>query len=507
MKVSRALISVFDKAGLVSFASRLGELGIEMLATSGTARTLQVEGIPVMEISEFTGFPEILGGRVRTLHPKVHAGLLYLREREQHVQEVLAHGIQPIDLVIVNLYPFAETASRRGITLEEALEQIDIGGPSMIRSAAKNYRYVTVVTDPADYASVLEDLETNAGETTCKLRKRLAAKAFSTTSSYDAGITKYLSQEQEAHNRFMLDLPLACCLSYGENPHQNAKLYGSFFDYVDKLHGRELSYNNILDISSAVALIVEFTEPTIAILKHTNPCGVGSDSDLKGAWMKAFSTDRLASFGGVVVINRPITLALAQAIAEVFIEVIIATGFETGALSLLQRRKNLRLMRILQRPPMDTWEAHSVAGGMLIQDMDPPNVGGLGHKVVSSRPPDPREIEAMSFGWKVVKHVKSNAIVYSARDCTLGIGAGQMSRIDASRIAAWKAQKAGLSLQGSAVCSDAFFPFADGLIAAAEAGATTAIQPGGAIRDKEVIEAADARGMAMVFTGTRHFKH
>jgi len=508
MKVSRALISVFDKTGLVPFASGLERLGIEILATSGTARTLQIKRIPVIEIAEFTGFPEILGGRVRTLHPKVHAGLLYLREKEQHIKEVLTYGIQPIDLVIVNLYPFVETASRRGAH-EEILEQIDIGGPSIIRSAAKNYRHVTVVTDPADYASVLEDLEANAGETTCKLRERLAIKAFATTSSYDFSIAKYLSQEQDAHDRLMLNLPLACCLSYGENPHQDAKLYGSFFNYVDKLHGRELSYNNILDISSAITLIAEFTEPTVAILKHTNPCGVGSDPNLRKAWMKAFSTDQPASFGGVIIINRPVTLALARAIAENFVEVIIATSFELGALSFLQKRKNLRLIRILQWPPMDTLEARSIPGGVLIQEADPPSVDGSGSgcKVVSHRHPDPREMEAMSFGWKVVKHVKSNAIVYSAEDRTLGIGAGQMSRIDASRIAAWKAREAGLSLRGSAVCSDAFFPFADGLIAAAEAGATTAIQPGGAIRDREIIEAANARGMALVFTGIRHFKH
>ncbi|QQY08270.1 MAG: bifunctional phosphoribosylaminoimidazolecarboxamide formyltransferase/IMP cyclohydrolase [Candidatus Xiphinematobacter sp.] len=506
MKVSRALISVFDKTGLVPFASRLNELGVEILATSGTARTLQVEGIPVIAIAEFTGFPEILGGRVRTLHPKVHAGLLYLREKEQHVKEVLTYGIQPIDLVIVNLYPFVETASRGG-TLEEVLDQIDIGGPSIIRSAAKNHSHVTVVTDPADYVNVLEELGRNAGETTHKLRERLAVKAFATTSSYDESITKYLSREQAVSDRLVLDLPLARCLDYGENPHQNARLYGSFFDYVSQLHGRELSYNNILDISSSVALISEFTEPTVAILKHTNPCGVGSDPSLKRAWMKACSTDRPASFGGVVVVNRPITLTLAQAISEIFVEIIVATGFETGAFSFLKKRKNLHLMRILQWPSVEALEARSVLGSILIQEADSPNTGGLEYKVVSSRPPSPKEIEAMSFGWKVVKHVKSNAVVYSTEDCTLGIGAGQMSRIDAARIAAWKAREAGLSLRGSAACSDAFFPFADGLIAAAEAGATTVIQPGGAMRDREIIKAANARGMAMVFTGIRHFRH
>jgi len=507
MKITRALISVSDKTGLIPFAHKLSSFGIEILSTGGTAKILQAEGIPVIEISKFTGSPEILEGRLKTLHPKVHGGLLYLRESTKHVKEAQAHGIQPIDLVVVNLYPFVATISKEDVTLEEAITQIDIGGPAMIRSAAKNYQTVTVVTDPDDYAAVLEDLEEGEGITTRKLRERLAIKAFATTASYDAAITTYLNREQETNSAFTLELPLAGRLRYGENPHQNAELYGNFFDYFEKLHGKELSYNNILDIKGASELISEFVKPTVAILKHTNPCGVASDPDLKEAWLKAFATDKQAPFGGIIIANRPVTLALAKAIAEIFSEVIIAPDFEAEARSLLQKKKNLRLMRILKLPTAGSREIRSVPGGILVQDVDVAGLGELEHKVVSSRPPDRNELEAMEFGWKVVKHVKSNAIVYASRDCTLGIGAGQMSRIDSSRIAIWKAQEAGLSLKGSAVCSDAFFPFADGLIAAADAGATTAIQPGGSVRDAEVIEAADERGMAMIFTGIRHFKH
>ncbi len=507
MKITRALISVSDKTGLIPFARRLSSFGIEILSTGGTAKTLQAEGIPVMEISKFTGSPEILEGRLKTLHPKVHGGLLYLRESTKHVKEAQAHGIQPIDLIVVNFYPFVATISKEGVTLEEAIEQVDIGGPAMIRSAAKNYQTVTVVTDPGDYTSVLEDLEEGEGTTTRKLRERLAIKAFATTSSYDAAIANYLNREQETNSAFTLELPLAGRLRYGENPHQNAELYGNFFDYFEKLHGKELSYNNILDIGAASELISEFVKPTVAILKHTNPCGVASAPDLKEAWLKAFATDKQAPFGGIIIANRPVTLALAKAIAEIFSEVIIAPDFEADARSLLQKKKNLRLMRSLQLPAVGSREIRSVPGGILVQDDDAAGLGELEHKVVSSRPPDRNELETMEFGWKVVKHVKSNAIVYASKDCTLGIGAGQMSRVDSSRIAIWKAQEAGLSLKGSAVCSDAFFPFADGLIAAADAGATTAIQPGGSVRDPEVIEAANERGMAMIFTGTRHFKH
>jgi phosphoribosylaminoimidazolecarboxamide formyltransferase/IMP cyclohydrolase len=366
---------------------------------------------------------------------------------------------------------------------------------------------VCVVTDPADYPAVLEDLKEENGGTTRALRERLAIKAFATTSAYDAAISGYLNREQETCSRFRLELPLEMRLRYGENPHQHAELYGDFGSHFEKLHGKELSYNNILDITAATNLIAEFSKPTVAILKHTNPCGVGTDPDLREAWEKAFATDKQAPFGGIIICNQPVTLALAKAICEIFSEVIIAPEFESEARSLLQKKKNLRLMRLLKAPAQTGRDMRSVVGGLLVQDCDTADLPELEHKVVTARPPTKAEIEAMEFGWKVVKHVKSNAIVYAAKDRTLGIGAGQMSRVDASRIAVWKAQEAGLSLKGSAVCSDAFFPFPDGLVAAAEAGATAAIQPGGSVRDAEVIEAANAKDVAMVFTGTRHFRH
>ncbi len=514
MKIKRALISVSDKAGLVDFAKELNKFGIEIISTGGTFALLKKHAIPAKEISRFTGFPEILDGRLKTLHPKVHGGLLFVRDNPEHVAEAKEHEIEPIDLVVVNLYPFEQTVAKPGVTLDEAIEQIDIGGPSMLRSASKNYRSVTVVVDPSDYKDVLENMRDNDGATTLKLRERLAIKVFITTSKYDGSIANFLNREQETTCSFSLCLPLAARLRYGENPHQTAALYGSFDEYFQKLHGKELSFNNILDITAASELIDEFSEPTVAILKHTNPCGVGADPDLKKAWDKAFDTDKQAPFGGIIITNRPLTEALAKAITEIFSEVIIAPEFEPEARVLLQKKKNLRLMRKLAMPPAETEEARmdlrSVIGGILVQDKDgrvAKELEGIEGKVVSERPPTQDEMKAMAFGWKVVKHVKSNAIVYCAKDRTLGIGAGQMSRVDASRIAIWKAQDAGLSLKGSAVASDAFFPFPDGLLAAAEAGATAAIQPGGSVRDPDVIAAANGKKIAMVFTGARHFKH
>ncbi|MEI8234364.1 MAG: bifunctional phosphoribosylaminoimidazolecarboxamide formyltransferase/IMP cyclohydrolase [Verrucomicrobiota bacterium] len=509
MKIKRALISVSDKTGLADFARELTQLGIEIISTGGTAKLLQREGIACTEISDFTGFPEMLDGRVKTLHPKVHGGLLYLRDNPSHVAQVEAHGIQPIDLVVVNLYPFEATVAKEGVILEEAIEQIDIGGPSMLRSASKNYRSVTVVVDPADYEDVLANLRDNDGETTLKLRERLAIKVFVTTSKYDGAIAAYLNKEQETTCSFSISLPCAARLRYGENPHQQAALYGNFDDYFQKLHGKELSYNNILDITAASELIDEFAEPTVAILKHTNPCGVGADPDLRAAWDKAFATDKQAPFGGIIICNRPLTEPLARAISEIFSEVIIAPEFEPDARALLQKKKNLRLMRKLapSHAQGNDQDIRSVIGGLLVQDKDREELKDIESKVVTKRPPTADEMKAMMFGWKIVKHVKSNAIVYVAKDRTLGIGAGQMSRVDASRIAIWKAKDAGLSLAGSVVASDAFFPFSDGLIAAAEAGATAAIQPGGSVRDSEVLAAADERKLAMVFTRVRHFRH
>jgi phosphoribosylaminoimidazolecarboxamide formyltransferase/IMP cyclohydrolase len=511
MKIQRALISVSDKTGLVEFARELVAMGVEILSTGGTAALLLKNGVPTTEISAFTGSPEILDGRVKTLHPKVHGGLLYVRDNPDHQAQASANGILPIDLVVVNLYPFEATIAKPDVTLEEAIENIDIGGPSMLRSAAKNYRSVTVVVDPVDYATVLENMRDNEGATTLKLRERLGIKVFVTTAKYDGAIANYLDKEQEASSSLSVSLPCVARLRYGENPHQSAALYGCFEEHFQKLHGKELSYNNILDISAAVELIEEFEEPTVAILKHTNPCGVGSDPDLREAWDKAFATDKQAPFGGIIITNRCLSEGLARAISEIFSEVIIAPEFDADARALLQKKKNLRLIRKLSNGLAGKTQTvlRSVRGGILEQSCDVSSelAGDLLAKVVTHRAPSAAELEAMRFAWRVVKHVKSNAIVYAASDRTLGIGAGQMSRVDSSRIAVWKAKDAGLSLTGSAVGSDAFFPFPDGLIAAAEAGATCAIQPGGSVRDPDVIAAANERNMAMIFTGVRHFKH
>ncbi|MEI6871357.1 MAG: bifunctional phosphoribosylaminoimidazolecarboxamide formyltransferase/IMP cyclohydrolase [Verrucomicrobiota bacterium] len=513
MKIQRALISVSDKTGLVEFVRELESMGVEIISTGGTSALLRKNGITTTDISAFTGSPEILAGRVKTLHPKVHGGLLYLRDDAEHCAEAAANDIRPIDLVVVNLYPFEATIAKPGVELEEAIENIDIGGPSMLRSAAKNYRSVTVVVDPADYADVLESMRANEGATTFKLRERLGIKVFVNTSRYDAAIANYLDNVQEATSSLSLSLPCTARLRYGENPHQKAALYGHFDDFFQKLHGKDLSYNNILDISAAAELIEEFDEPTVAILKHTNPCGVGSDPDLRLAWDKAFATDKQAPFGGIIITNQILTEPLARAICEIFSEVIIAPDFDPEARALLQKKKNLRLMRktasVFSKGAAAEMMLRSVVGGVLEQTRDLPcsGIAEFAGKTVTKREPTAAELKAMLFAWRVVKQVKSNAIVYAAADRTLGIGAGQMSRIDASRIAIWKAKDAGLSLKGAAVGSDAFFPFADGLIAAAEAGATCAVQPGGSLRDAEVIEAANERGMAMICTGTRHFKH
>ena len=507
MKITRALISVSDKKGIAAFARALERQGVDIISTGGTADLLKKEKIPVREISSFTAFPEVLEGRVKTLHPRVHGGLLYKRGNAKHEAEAKECGFEPIDLVVVNLYPFEATVAKPNVTLAEAIENIDIGGPSMIRSAAKNYESVTVIIDPADYDLVLESMRDNKGATTRKLRERLAIKAFIKTSDYDRAIGTYLNNEQTTDASFSLSLPLALRLRYGENPHQSGALYGDFDKHFEKLHGKELSYNNILDISAATNLITEFSDPTVAILKHTNPCGVGSDVDLRAAWEKAFATDKQAPFGGIIVCNRAVDDALAKAISEIFSEVIIAPDFDTDARTILQKKKNLRLIRLIASvtEARSTIDFRSVFGGVLVQDPDAANE--IPRNVVTKRKPTKDELAAMLFGWRVVKHVKSNAIVYAGADRTLGIGAGQMSRVDASRIAVWKAEEAGLSLKGSAVASDAFFPFSDGLIAAADAGATCAIQPGGSVRDKEVIAAADERNMAMIFTGIRHFRH
>jgi phosphoribosylaminoimidazolecarboxamide formyltransferase/IMP cyclohydrolase len=510
------LLSVSDKTGLVPLARALAAAGVELLSTGGTARSLRDAGLQIIDLSTYTGFPEMLDGRVKTLHPKVHGGLLYLRGNAGHEAAVQEHGIQPIDLVVVNLYPFEQTVSRPEATLHEAIENIDIGGPSMLRSAAKNHESVTVIVDPADYTVVAEQIAAG-GNTTLELRRRLAAKVFARTSAYDAVIASHLSQafQTPGHGALppslVIQASLAQPLRYGENPHQLAALYGRFHEYYQQLHGKELSYNNILDLTAAAHLIAEFDSdtPTLAILKHTNPCGVGQGNTLREAWDKALATDRQAPFGGIIAVNHALDGMAAEAIAEIFSEVIVAPEFTTEALAVLQRKKNLRLLKVLRSPlTAPPWEVRSVgADAFLFQQRDAKTTTGADLKIVTRRQPTEAERQAMLFGWRVVKHVKSNAIVYVAADRTLGVGAGQMSRVDASRVAAWKAGEAGLSLKGSVVCSDAFFPFPDALVAAAEAGAISAIQPGGSVRDAEVIAAADQRSMAMAFTGVRHFRH
>lgn len=525
--IRRALLSVYDKTGIVDLARAVVELGAELLSTGGTARALRLAGLPVTELSEFTGFPEILDGRVKTLHPRVHGGLLYLRDHPEHEAAAARYDLRPIDLVVVNLYPFEATVAQPGVSLAEVIENIDIGGPAMLRSAAKNHVSVTVVTDPADYAEVIAQLRAH-GDTTLELRRRLAAKVYARTAAYDAAIAAHLPRffaategrpaPARAPAALRLEAPLVQTLRYGENPHQGAALYGRFPEFFRQFHGKELSYNNILDLTAAAALLAEFADdpPTLAILKHTNPCGVGQGASLREAWDKAFATDRQAPFGGIIAVNQPLDAPCAEALAEIFSEVIVAPDFTPEALAVLQKKKHLRLLRLLQDPRRAAdWEVRSVgADSYLWQESDRPPLAEADLKVVTRRAPTEAERRALLFGWRVVKHVKSNAIVYAAADRTLGIGAGQMSRVDASRIAVWKGREAGtLPPPGRkpdgecVVCSDAFFPFPDGLIAAAEAGATAAIQPGGSVRDAEVIAAADARGLAMVFTGRRHFRH
>ncbi len=515
-KIQRALLSVSDKTGLIPLAQALANAGVELISTGGTAKALREAGLKATDLSAHTGFPEMMDGRVKTLHPKIHGGLLYIRGNAKHEEAARAHQIQPIDLVVVNLYPFEQTVAKPDVTLPEAIENIDIGGPSMLRSAAKNHESVTVVVDPADYEEVARQI-TATGITTIELRRKLAAKVFARTAAYDAAIAAHLRSAFEPDaagtlpSSLSINAPRAQSLRYGENPHQAAALYGRFHEYFQQLHGKELSYNNILDLTAAAALIAEFSgdAPTLAILKHMNPCGVGQGENLRAAWDKAFATDKQAPFGGIIAVNQTLDTPCAEAISEIFSEVIIAPDYSAEALALLQRKKNLRLLKLLKSPrDARPWDIRSVgADSFLLQERDLKTTGAADLKIVTRRQPSPAELSAMLFGWRIVKHIKSNAILYAAADRTLGIGAGQMSRVDSSRIAVWKAGEAKLPLQGSVVCSDAFFPFPDGLIAAAEAGATAAIQPGGSVRDPEVIAAADERNVAMAFTGTRHFRH
>lgn len=520
--VRRALLSVFDKTGVVAFAQRLHDLGVTLVSTGGTARTLREAGLSVEDVSDVTGHDEVLGGRVKSLHPTIHAGILARRTDDEDLDELDARGIAPIDLVVTNLYPFSEAVAGDGADVAHAVENIDIGGPTMVRAAAKNHFFVGVVTDPNDYDAVADELEVQDGQLSMTTRRRLATRAFAHTAAYDRTIADYfdahVTPEADGGDalpaRLREDLPRVQTLRYGENPDQRAALYGAPERFFEKLHGKDLSFNNLMDLSAALLLIDEFRDhaPTCAILKHTNPCGVAVADTLEAAHARAFATDRQSPFGGIVVVNRPLDRATAEAIDAIFTELIIAPDFEEGVLDFLMQKKNRRLIRSREPARNDArYDMRSVLGGLLVQDRDavfpPPEAMQTSWDIVTDRAPTEAERDDLDFAWRVVKHVKSNAIVYAKDRATLGIGAGQMSRIDASEIAVLKGNKSELDFTGSVIASDAFFPFADGLIAAAEQGARAAIQPGGSIRDDEVIDAADDRDMAMVCTGRRHFRH
>jgi phosphoribosylaminoimidazolecarboxamide formyltransferase/IMP cyclohydrolase len=516
-KVRRAILSVTDKTGLVDFARKLSAFGIELVSTGGTAKLLRESGIAVKDISDLTGFPEMLDGRVKTLHPKVHGGILHRREDPKHVAAVAEHGISPIDMVVVNLYAFEKTAAKSGVAIEELIENIDIGGPSMIRSAAKNFNDVAIVTSPADYDAIADELQRESGALSHQTKWRLAQKAFATTAAYDSAIASTLEsisadsfQIQPDASVFPATLRFSfhktLDLRYGENPHQKAAMYsdgsGAGVANARQLQGKELSFNNIVDLQAAWDLAQEFEEPVVAIIKHTNPCGTATGKTLAEAYKRALECDPVSAFGGVIGVNRPIDAAAAEEMHKLFLEVIAAPSFDEAAKAKFASKKNLRLVEVV--PANQKWVLKNVSGGMLVQDADARVLQESDLKVVTKRPPTPEETRALLFAWKVCKHVKSNAIVYARDGQTVGVGAGQMSRVDSAKIGAMKAQ---LPLKGTVAASDAFFPFPDGVEEIAKAGATAIIQPGGSQRDPEVIEAADRLGLAMLFTGVRHFRH
>jgi phosphoribosylaminoimidazolecarboxamide formyltransferase / IMP cyclohydrolase len=514
-RIERAILSVTDKTGLVDFARRLSALGIELISTGGTAKLLRESGITVKDISDLTGFPEMLDGRVKTLHPKVHGGILHRRADAKHVAAVKEHGIQPIDMVVVNLYAFEKTAAKPGVAFEELIENIDIGGPSMIRSAAKNFHDVAIVTSPSDYNSIADELDLNAGQLSKETRWRLAQKAFATTAAYDSAIASTLERispdkvelsEDTFPNTLRFSFHKTVDLRYGENPHQKAAMYsdgsGKGVANARQLQGKELSFNNIVDLQAAWDLAQEFDEPVVAIIKHTNPCGTATGKTLAEAYKRALECDPVSAFGGVIGVNRPVDLAAAEEMHKLFLEVIAAPSFDEAAKEKFASKRNLRLVEVM--PANQKWVLKNVSGGMLVQDADIRPLQDSDLRVVTKRPPTPEETRALLFAWKVCKHVKSNAIVYSRDGQTVGVGAGQMSRVDSAKIGAMKAQ---LPLKGTVAASDAFFPFPDGVEEIAKAGATAIIQPGGSQRDPEVIEAADRLGLAMLFTGVRHFRH
>lgn len=511
LKIRRALISVSDKQGIGELANCLKEFGVEIVSTGGTHRALREAGASPKSVSEITGFPEILDGRVKTLHPAIHAGILAVRDNPLHLKQLHEHNLEPIDLVVVNLYPFEQTIHQPGTTLEEAIEQIDIGGPAMVRAAAKNYMHTTVVVNPGRYQALMEELRANDGAITPRTRFELAQEAFQYTASYDAVISTYLGTVHSLDvlpDVVTISMKKSDTLRYGENPHQAGALYGTFNSFFKKLHGRELSYNNILDVNAGAMVCSEFEKPAVVIIKHNNPCGVGSAESMEEAYNKALATDAKSAFGGIIVTNRPLTLVAAERINDLFTEVIVAPGFAENVLEFLMQKKDRRVIQqVIDVRSAKEFDIRGVVGGLLVQEQDQVRMKRDNLRTVTQRKPTDPELEAMLFAWRVAKHVKSNAIVYARGDRTLGIGAGQMSRVDSSRIAAMKAKEAGFDLTGCAVASDAFFPFADGLLEAIQAGATAVIQPGGSVRDEEVIKVADENGIAMVFTGIRHFRH
>ena len=512
--ITRALISVSDKTGLVEFARHLSSFGVRLLSTGGSARALRDAGLAVQEVGDYTDFPEMLDGRVKTLHPKIHGGILGRRDNNAHRMAMEAHDIGPIDLVVVNLYPFVQTVAS-GADFETCIENIDIGGPALIRAAAKNHDHVAVVTDPANYEAVMTAMTNTDGGTDLALRRNLAAMAYARTAAYDAHIAAWFAnQEGEAFPpRVTATAELAQTLRYGENPHQNAALYRTSHARpgvasAEQVQGKELSYNNLNDTDAAFELVAEFDAPTVAIIKHANPCGVASADTMLNAYRKAHSCDPISAFGGIVALNRDLDGDTAQAIAEIFVEVVIAPGADADARAVFAEKKNLRLLLTGGLPDSSApgMTMKSIAGGLLLQSRDSGRITRDDLKFVTRREPTPAEIDDMLFAFKVCKHTKSNAIIYVRDGVAVGIGAGQMSRVDSSRVAAQKSAEH-LGTQNSVVASDAFFPFADGLVTAIEAGATAVIQPGGSIRDDEVIAAADAAGIAMAFTGMRHFRH
>ncbi|MEB3751891.1 bifunctional phosphoribosylaminoimidazolecarboxamide formyltransferase/IMP cyclohydrolase [Geobacillus icigianus] len=512
MAVKRALISVSNKEGLIPFAKQLAELGVEIISTGGTKRALEEAGVPVISISDVTGFPEILDGRVKTLHPAIHGGILAVRGDERHQAALAEHGIHPIDLVVVNLYPFQQTIAKPDVTLAEAIENIDIGGPTMVRAAAKNYADVAIVVDPADYRTVIEELKTT-GSIQAKTRQKLAAKAFRHTAAYDAMIAEYLTNltGEEYPESLTVTYTKKQSLRYGENPHQSAAFYakplGAAFSMANavQLHGKELSYNNINDANAAINLIREFQEPAVAAIKHMNPCGVGVGATLLEAFTKAYEADPVSIFGGIIAVNREVDRETAERMHDIFLEIVIAPSFSDEALAILTQKKNIRLLTLdFTAPNGKEKTLVSVNGGVLVQAADTYTLADAEWNVVTKREPTEKEREQLRFAWNVVKHVKSNAIVLAKNGMTVGVGAGQMNRVGAAKIAI---EQAGEQAAGAVLASDAFFPMDDTVEAAAKAGITAIIQPGGSIRDADSIRKADEYGIAMVFTGVRHFKH